>query len=263
MIFSTDLSEPALIAAVEGNMEETLKAMGQSSVAELYEDGDTACLITNIPFPPFNQVFRTHLSEDRIDARIEEITERFKSRNLPGLWLVKPSAQPDDLGQHLEECGWRREDGGMAGMAVDLSTLQEHMYIPEDLTIDVVDDADKLRHWTSTAFPPPVVDGCFELFSDLGFQLPWRNYLALHDGGPVATSQLFLGAGVAGLYCVRTIPPPRRRGIGAAVTLKPLLDAREMGCRIGVLASSPMGEPMYRRIGFREYCRIDLYSRPA
>ena len=69
---------------------------------------------------------------------------------------------------------------------------------------------------------------------------------------------------MAGIYCVSTAKPARRRGIGAAVTLAALLEARDLGHTIGVLTSSEMGYPVYRGLGFVEYCRIGLYEwRPA
>lgn len=257
-----DLSEPALVAAIEGNMAEVLLAMGQSPVAELYENSDVACLLTGIPFPPFNQVFDTRLSHIHIEARVREVTQRFTSKGLPALWSIESSAQPDDLGKHLEHHGWVRGESGGIGMALDLTTIREVVPKPQDLTIEVVDDEAKLRCWTQVAFPPPVADRCYELFSGLGLGLPWRHYLSLQNGRPVACAQLFLGAGVAGIYLVRTVPNARRRGIGAAVTLRALLDARDIGCHIAVLTSSSMGEAMYRRLGFVEYCRIGIYELP-
>ena len=56
-----------------------------------------------------------------------------------------------------------------------------------------------------------------------------------------------------------TVPEVRRQGIGAAVGLAALRDARTMGYRIAVLGASPMGECLYRRLGFQEYCRMNNY----
>ena len=65
----------------------------------------------------------------------------------------------------------------------------------------------------------------YELFARLGLDLPLRYTLALADDRPVATSSLFLGAGVAGVQFVATLPEARGRGIGSAMTVVPLRDA--------------------------------------
>jgi predicted acetyltransferase len=75
----------------------------------------------------------------------------------------------------------------------------------------------------------------------------------------VSTSLLFLAEGVAGIYFVATIPEARRRGIGFAITIKALKEAREMGYWVSILQASKMGEPVYRKIGFQEYCKISSY----
>ena len=80
-------------------------------------------------------------------------------------------------------------------------------------------------------------------------------------GRPVAASSLVPGRGVAGVYCVATLPEARGRGLGTALTVLPLLEAREMGFHTGVLQSSDMGYPIYQKIGFRTTCLIDHYYK--
>lgn len=77
----------------------------------------------------------------------------------------------------------------------------------------------------------------------------------------VATSTLMLEGGLAGIYCVSTRPEHRGRGLGAAATAEPLRIARDLGYRTGILQSSAMGEPVYRRLGFSSHGAMPLYVR--
>ena len=94
----------------------------------------------------------------------------------------------------------------------------------------------------------------------LGADRPYRHYIAWLKGTPVATASLFLGAGVAGISNVATLPEFRGRGIATAVTLEPLLEARRGGYRVGVLFASMAAIGLYRRLGFRQYCKGNCYA---
>jgi predicted acetyltransferase len=68
-----------------------------------------------------------------------------------------------------------------------------------------------------------------------------------------------LDSGVAGIYAVATIPEARGRGIGTIMTVMPLLEARQIGYRVGILQASSMGYSIYKKIGFKDVCKYRLY----
>lgn len=259
-----DFSAPALVAAIEANYCEFWAFFGRSPQVELHDDPEMMWLVSGIPHPGFNGVFRSQLAPDDIDARISETLTLFKSRRLPMIWWTGPSTRPANLGRHLEAHGLTHT--AEPGMAVDLLALNEDLPRPSSLKIEHVRDVETLKKFSHAAnigfgIPDSVGNAIFDIEASLGFghRLPRNHYVGLLKGEPVATSTLLLGAGVAGIYTVATVPKVRRQGIGSAMTLAPLREARTMGYRIGVLHSSPMGLNVYRRLGFKEYCKVNYY----
>ena len=79
--------------------------------------------------------------------------------------------------------------------------------------------------------PSFVSEAFADLYTSLGpgtDALAIRYYLGLSHGEPVAASMLALGAGVAGIYNVATIPEAQRKGFGSAITLTVLREARSL-----------------------------------
>ena len=254
------------VRAIEENGEELLVALGRAAGAEERDDGKVRWVIGDIPIDYHNCVVRADLSPEEADATILESLEHFRARGAPGSWHVGPSMRPTDIGERLLAHGFSY-GGDDIGMALDLSTLPERVPVPDELVIERVRDEETLAAWKDTLARgfgegPVEAEWVGEMYRrvGLGDDGPWRHYLGRLGSEPVATSTLFPGAGMAGIYFVSTVEEARRRGIGAALTLAPLQEAREMGCRLGVLGSSEMGYPVYRRLGFREHCRIGLYE---
>ena len=79
------------------------------------------------------------------------------------------------------------------------------------------------------------------------------------DGEAIATCSLFLGAGVAGIYDVGTVPERRQRGIGAAITRAAVAEAASCGYRMAILHATALGTNMYRGVGFQAVCPIGQY----
>jgi GNAT superfamily N-acetyltransferase len=79
------------------------------------------------------------------------------------------------------------------------------------------------------------------------------------DGAALATALALLSHGIAGIYWVGTRPEARGRGLGAAVTAAASRWAFERGAGAVVLQASREGEPVYRRLGFREITRYPSF----
>jgi GNAT superfamily N-acetyltransferase len=80
---------------------------------------------------------------------------------------------------------------------------------------------------------------------------PMRLLLGDRDGLPVSASEVFFGAGVAGIYSVATRKEFRGRGIGTALTWAAGWEAKRNGMSGAVLRSSDAGNAVYARMGFR------------
>jgi GNAT superfamily N-acetyltransferase len=254
--------------AIEENGAEFLTALGRAAAAEERDDGRVRWVIGNSPIDYHNCVVYADLAQEEADGEIEASLKRMRAHGVPGSWHIGPSMRPPDLGARLIAHGFEY-GGDDIGMAVDLSELPHEVPAPDDLVIEQVHDEAGLAAWVEALGSgfgegPVEAEWVGEMYRRLGFEGPWRHYLGLLAGEPVATATLFFGAGVAGIYFVCTVERARRRGIGAAVTLAALREARDLGYSVGVLCSSEMGYPLYRGLGFEEHCRIGLYEwRPG
>jgi GNAT superfamily N-acetyltransferase len=204
------------------------------------------------------------LGPDTADAAIERALQRCRTRRVPLLWWVGPLSRPDDLGARLVAHGFTMGEA-QPGMAGELDRLPAAAG-PPDLVVERARSAGALRLWWSLACdvhgrPHEIVEPAARCYARMALaaDAPMRCYLGWWRGKPVATSCVVLGAGVAGLYGVATLPAVRRQGIGTAMTLAPLREAAALGYRVAVLRASVEGRPMYEKMGFREYCRVATY----
>jgi ribosomal protein S18 acetylase RimI-like enzyme len=250
--------------AIEENGAEFLMALGRAAGAEERDDGRVQWTIGNSPIDYHNCVVFADLTRGEADGEIEASLQRMRAHGVPGSWHVGPSMRPSDLGERLIAHGFEY-GGDDIGMAVDLSALPEDVPAPAGFVVERVRDEAGLASWVEALGSgfgegPVEAEWVGEMYRRLGFEGPWRHYLGILAGEPVGTATSFFGAGVAGIYFVCTVERVRRRGIGAAVTLAALREAREMGYSVDVLGSSEMGYSVYRSLGFEEYCRIGLYE---
>jgi GNAT superfamily N-acetyltransferase len=138
---------------------------------------------------------------------------------------------------------------------------------PDGYTLSPVTDADGIRDLVDAVSVP------FELPDEIASAFarpesvlsPFVAAVVARDagGGPVAAAWTCVSHGFAGIGFVGTLEAARGRGLGAAVTAAAMRLGADMGAQRSVLQASPMGRPVYARIGFREVGRYRLLVDPA
>lgn len=264
----TTWSERRLVEAIETNRYQAFASFGRSPHGHVHEDAQMLRLFTGITVlsPLCGWIFRAQLPAADINEEIGRALNPFVSRRLPVIWNTGPSTRPPDLETHLLQYGLAPLFE-LAGMAADLDTLVKDLHLPAGLQILPVSSSEALRQWVeafTTGFNVAgnVEASVYDLFTSLVFdsEVPWYHFVGLLDGVPVATSAMYVGAGVVGVYFVATVPQARRRGVGSLLTLAPLKKAIDMSYEIAVLHASPMAVSMYHSLGFQEYCRMGLFA---
>jgi GNAT superfamily N-acetyltransferase len=74
--------------------------------------------------------------------------------------------------------------------------------------------------------------------------------VAFHDGRAVACASIWMAEGLGMVGWVASLPAARGRGLAAAATVWATNRAFELGGDVAALQASPMGEPVYERLGY-------------
>jgi len=130
--------------------------------------------------------------------------------------------------------------------------------------VEAATDADHFWRIATSAyadngFPPEI----FRYYEDHSGLLADNAvaFLAELDGKPVGIAMTIVSHSVAGIYWVGTLAEARGRGIGEAVTTAAVNAGFDLGGEIASLQASPMGEPVYRRMGFETIYHYRLLMR--
>ena len=262
--------------AVFENLYDLFRAMaGTLPKSELVEEEKLSYHLTFPTNPMFKGVWNARLSASEADQTIDRIIAWFKEKNAPYFfWWTGGYTLSADLEERLAK-------RGIISMAEQTQELAKGIHSTAQGSPCMIAELSKMNESVLDKTPPGFVIKEIENEAELydfkkvfveTYEIPawagqawvdatlkigigktrWRMFVGYLNGEPVATNMLFNGGGVASVYAVATLPSAQGKGIGAAITLKPLLDARDKdGYVYAVLFSSEMGVKIYQRIGFR------------
>ncbi|MFX0106286.1 MAG: GNAT family N-acetyltransferase [Candidatus Hodarchaeota archaeon] len=204
-------------------------------------------------------IFRANLENYNIEKEINYIKDQIRKRDAPNGWTVGPLTKPKNLGKSLERYGFSNVYQ-QAGMAIELKNIKERKIEKNHLIVEKLDNEESLKQWSEVVSQVFGLKVDLDLLKFLFLQNEVCFYLGKFEGKPVSTLMLYLSSGVGGLHAVSTLPEYRNKGFGLTISRAALIDAFEMGYRVGVLQASSLGERVYRKLGFKKYCDIISYT---
>jgi hypothetical protein len=259
-----DFSLDVLCDAIQRNRR-ALHAFGcNRPEADVRDDEEVSWCITSLREPFFNCVYRTEIKRGHSDDVIEEAMSQATSRGVGLWWFIGLDTRPAGIAKNLKARGFKPDE--VTGMALDLTRIDTGICRLTEMEIKPVTDLETLQTWcriavTGFEMPEEIKGDWFQWYSDIGLDLegPVLHFLGWWKGEPVATSSLLLAEGVAGIYNVATVPQMRRHGAGFDITCEPLKIARRSGYRVAILQASKQGRSVYRKIGFKDCCKLMSY----
>ncbi len=208
--------------------------------------------------PLFNQAFV--FEEPGVDD-LARATSWLSERGVP-FWVIAPESVAHAVGEMSEPAGLDPEATTMPGMAY---APLAHLPAGERGDAEIVGVTEPAQLGDFALVAAEAFGAPLEAASTLApastlddDRCSW--FLAFVDGDPAACGQLLRTADVAGVYSIGVRERFRRRGLGAAITAAVLAAGRDAGCSIGVLQASPMGTPVYERMGFETVTQYHRFS---
>ena len=262
------------VADIEAAFERHWRMFGGYPGARLRDDDGVVRVESPIRYLPYNFVIRTRIPDGSdADAIIARIVQTFRARDVPFMWIQRPSDIPTDLDMRLAKHGLDLVETA-TGMDLDLDEWQpEASRSDAELRhVDAPGSGDEgLRHyeelirtyWSVPEEERHMIETLNRYWT--GERSPGVRLVAYVDGQPVGkcvANFLDLPRWVA-IYGVAVKPEARGHGVATALMNEAIARGKAAGARKAILHSSSMALSMYRRMGFIERCRLPVFATGA
>jgi|GEM_PF-262707 len=199
-------------------------------------------------------------------ALVQQIKCFYRKLDMPFWWWVYPCGKSATTKRILEDAGFKKILQ-MSCMATQSTSAGNVLAPAKNMKIMKVTTTRERILWEKTCFAgfemPPKTKKQFHRFVssfDLRKNSPQKLFLAYLNDIPVTTSLFFTHKNTAGIYYVSTIPQYRGKGCGLALTKATIREAQSLGISNIILQATSEGIGVYKKAGFRELAKADIYS---
>jgi predicted GNAT family acetyltransferase len=220
--------------------------------------------VTGVDSSSLNVVLDTRKNSETNAELVNSMADFFKSHQVPWGWFITATAVVNDIerrGFHLLY--------DAPGMYFDLSKALP--VIGVDFDVDIEEVRDDLHEWIE-----PLLEGFpnengsnsddDDIYRKLNANLlqkgekKLRHFTAYFKGEAASSATLFLSNDSVMLHNLATKNKFRKKGIGTALTLYMMAEAKNAGYRHCFLDSSDEGFNLYSGLGFKVYCVTSVYG---
>jgi hypothetical protein len=246
------------ISAIESNLHQFYEYAATRGDLELVKERDFSWVRNQRSAWP-NWIFR--LNKDLLTQEdfIKSLADRIKDKEIPPFLVT---LEPDNTERFysLALKYGLKQINRWTGMAI---SRDDYLTFPDGhLHNEIIEvrNSDNLNDWiqvvnaslfNSTTLEKEIVEKLFN-------RGPLRLYLGYENKCPVSTSMSFEYRSVAGLYMVATMESHRGKGMGTLLTRYAMDRCFQNKSELIILHASAMGESIYRKIGFKEYCKFGI-----
>jgi len=200
---------------------------------------------------PNSVVYR---SAEELAAALDPLAAEYRHAGV-GAWTVWVP-EGDRTAVRLLEAAGHRLDAAPAAMAIELSDLPDPD--PADLDWDAGATADEIGRINDLAYGyDQGFAAAFTRVSDPAL----HAYRARVDGETVSVAGVLDVDDDALLTFVATDPAHRGRGLARLLSHVGVAEARDRGRITSSLQASPLGRPVYERLGYQAFGTIQMWER--
>lgn len=267
-------SKNEIMKAIDQNqsdfLSKSLKFVDKDELLKMYPNSDyyvkddVSKYFMGVNHPMMNVFCDTNFSEQEVEEKVKTLLSQAMSENLPFMWWAGALTKPQNLGEYLTKVGMIKDES--PSMYLNLKEIDEKKYQKalnqSKIKIVRVSNPKEEEQWIdtfSTIFELEDFKDDFGRICRIWFQIRDAFLAILNEGKPVGVSLVSYSSGVAAIYNVGVISEYRNRGIGTAITMAPLLQAKKKGYEISTLCSSELGFKVYAQIGYKECGKYTQY----
>lgn len=254
------MSEAEILDALVANTNFMIKSVFDSidTVSVAFQD-DISLTSSDISDETFNYILETHFTKETASARIEQVSDYFKQKNVPWTWWVGPGDTPEDLEIDLDKHGFVKaeESTGMYchvqstmmhnNAAIDFCRVTNKSLLQDFYNVHASRDFDCVWSKISSRF--------FLENSPLEFYV---GYVAKK---PVTAGLVVFHADVGGIYSVATAEQERKKGYATALMQFLLKRIEDRGYQYATLTAVDEAKNIYKKLGFEECCTLRAWVK--